>query len=578
MQKRRQAEEKLTATAVNDAQLLSLARDRETAEHALGRSATELADHLGPGWGERASRLSRAWFFGASRRRRFLAAARLSDPDRGTEDPAETCAAIGALAELVHRWDDATTAAASAPTDADLARDLVDAERRAADRSAALVVGQIEDLVRSGRRAVEDLERAARRRDNDWARLTAALPYLPAWSLTSLSARRFPTRPGLFDLVVIDEAGQCGIPSVVPLLFRARRALVIGDPMQLPHIAKVPAETDAQLRVRHNISREWLGEHRLSPVRHSAFAAAEQATGGAELLDEHYRCHPAIAGISNRLFYHGALAVLTDTNGPGRVAVDAPPLAWCHVSGEAERRHDSRSWRNVAEAQAAAACVRELLETLPVEATVGVVTPYRAQCDEIKRRLRGISERVRVGTAHAFQGGERDVIVLSLVAASNQPPRSFDWADHQPELWNVAITRARSAVVVVGDQDVWGERGGVGGELLRTIAAGGGVSLPGAAVASDVQRLFETLLELDVGDVELGVIVNGHRADAVVHDRTGQLRPVLLDTGPPGPDDDPARHLRRTLQRTALLGDRAVRVPAWRLFTDPAWLRDRLTE
>jgi hypothetical protein len=362
------------------------------------------------------------------------------------------------------------------------------------------------------------------------------------------------------------------------LLFRGRRALVIGDPMQLPHIAKVPAETDAKLRARHNISREWLGEHRLSPVRHSAFAAAEQATGGAELLDAHYRCHPVIAGISNRLFYHGALAVLTDTNAPGRVAVDAPPLAWCHVSGEAERRPDSRSWRNVAEADAATACVRELLETLPAEATVGVVTPYRAQCDEIKRRLRSISERVRVGTAHAFQGGERDVVVLSLVAASNQPPRSFDWADHQPELWNVAITRARSALVVVGDQDVWGERGGVGGELLRTIAAGGGVSVPGTAVATGVQRLFETLLDLDVGDVELGVIVNGHRADAVVRDRTGQLRPILLDTGPPGLDDDPARHLRRTLQRTELLGDRAVRMPAWRLFTDPAWLRDRLTE
>ena len=209
---------------------------------------------------------------------------------------------------------------------------------------------------------------------------------------------------------------------------------------------------------------------------------------------------------------------------------------------------------------------------------MGVVTPYRAQCDEIKRRLRSISERVRVGTAHAFQGGKRHVIVLSLVAGSNQPPRTFDWADHQPELWNVASTRARSALVVVGDQDVWGERGGVGGELLRTIAAGGGVSVPGTAVATGVQRLFETLLDLDVGDVELGVIVNGHRADAVVRDRTGQLRPILLDTGPPGLDDDPARHLRRTLQRTALLGDRAVRMPAWRLFTDPAWLRDRLTE
>jgi hypothetical protein len=136
------------------------------------------------------------------------------------------------------------------------------------------------------------------------------------------------------------------------------------------------------------------------------------------------------------------------------------------------------------------------------EATTGVVTaPVRRDQAEAARD----SERVRVGTAHASQGGERDVIVPSLVAGSNQPPRTFDWADHQPELWNVAITRTRSALVVVGDQDVWGERGRVGGELLRTITAGGGLSVPGTAVATDVQRLSETLLDLDVGDVELGV-------------------------------------------------------------------------
>ena len=96
-------------------------------------------------------------------------------------------------------------------------------------------------------------------------------------------------------------------------------------------------------------------------------------------------------------------------------------------------------------------------------------------------------------------------------------------------------------------------------------------------VRRDVQRLFEIVTELDVGVVELGVSVHGHRADAIIRDQAGRLRPVLLDTGPLGSDDDPARHLRRTLQRTALLGGDAVRVPAWRLFAEPAWLREQLT-
>ena len=76
---------------------------------------------------------------------------------------------------------------------------------------------------------------------------------LPAWALTSLSAQRFRTRPALFDLVIIDEASQCSIPSVVPLLFRARRALVIGDAMQLPHITSINRDVDARLRARWKV-------------------------------------------------------------------------------------------------------------------------------------------------------------------------------------------------------------------------------------------------------------------------------------------------------------------------------------
>ena len=62
----------------------------------------------------------------------------------------------------------------------------------------------------------------------------------------------------MFDLVIVDEASQCSIPSVVPLLYRAKRALMIGDAMQLPHISNVDADTDLTLRSRRNISPDWL--------------------------------------------------------------------------------------------------------------------------------------------------------------------------------------------------------------------------------------------------------------------------------------------------------------------------------
>ena len=75
---------------------------------------------------------------------------------------------------------------------------------------------------------------------------------LPCWAVTSLSARgRLPFEPGLFDLVVIDEASQCDIASALPLLFRARRAVIIGDPLQLKHVSTVAPQQDRLILSAH---------------------------------------------------------------------------------------------------------------------------------------------------------------------------------------------------------------------------------------------------------------------------------------------------------------------------------------
>jgi hypothetical protein len=64
-------------------------------------------------------------------------------------------------------------------------------------------------------------------------------------SVSNLSARSaLPLLPGMFDLVIIDEASQCDIPSVVPLLARSKRAVFAGDPMQLKHVSTLDAVVD----------------------------------------------------------------------------------------------------------------------------------------------------------------------------------------------------------------------------------------------------------------------------------------------------------------------------------------------
>ena len=66
-----------------------------------------------------------------------------------------------------------------------------------------------------------------------------------------------PLEPGFFDLVVIDEASQCDIASALPLLFRAKAAVIIGDPKQLRHISAIPARRDRELLQKHNLAEGY---------------------------------------------------------------------------------------------------------------------------------------------------------------------------------------------------------------------------------------------------------------------------------------------------------------------------------
>ncbi|MFC5959551.1 AAA domain-containing protein [Streptomyces pratens] len=420
------------------------------------------------------------------------------------------------------------------------------------------------------------------------------MAHIKGWAISTHSVRQLELTPKLFDLVVIDEASQCSIPSVLPLLFRARRALIIGDPMQLGHIPGVSPQQEQQARVRAGLSAAQLEDHRLTYHVYSSYHAAEQHGDSALLLDEHYRCHPRIADVVNGYCYAGRLQVLTDVRrqvsalDPVGAADPAPILGWVDVPhGESARGGDGRSWRNAGEAETMRRVVDELLARLPQDATVGVVTPFRAQKETLARVWRD-DDRVRVGTVHAFQGGQRDVMVLSPVATHNTPPRTTHWVAGQVNLWNVAVTRAKSQLITVGGHAFWQGQSG-----LPTLLAGRSVPLGADAGEDDgpvvtvtamagfrqglADRLQQYLARHGITDLEGSAVIGGHLVD-LLFTEAGENTAVLIDPGPP-PGGDPARHLRLTHARGDLLTGlpsggygakacpvgRTVRVPAWRI-------------
>jgi hypothetical protein len=173
-------------------------------------------------------------------------------------------------------------------------------------------------------------------------------PVLGCWAVTSLSVRgRVPFAPGLFDLLVIDEASQCDIASALPLLYRARRAVVIGDPMQLQHISSLSARQDQELLGKYGLMRDSLG---WAYSTRSLFDLANSLCRREDVvtLREHYRSHADIIEFSNGAFYGGQLRIATNHDRLCRPSGEEPSVRWVEVRSTRwrpeSRSGSSRAW------------------------------------------------------------------------------------------------------------------------------------------------------------------------------------------------------------------------------------------
>ena len=282
--------------------------------------------------------------------------------------------------------------------------------------------------------------------------------HIPAWCVTNLSARgsSLPLQPNLFDLLIIDEASQCDIPSALPLLYRSRRAVIIGDPRQLRHITKIDPRRSQRLLADHGWGDDDVFEYNSSLFDLSISRGAIRAP---IMLQDHYRSHPDIVGFSNRKWYQGNLQIWTDYS-----RLKTPPggrfgIRWSEVSGTA-RRPRGGSVFIPEEAEAVVDQVVDLLMNQPFDGTVGIVTPFRPQKDMIWERVeRRVPSDVRnraqliVDTAHGFQGDERDIVLFSPCVSRDLPSGAHNFLKNTENLFNVAITRARSLLHVVGSRN-----------------------------------------------------------------------------------------------------------------------------
>jgi superfamily I DNA and/or RNA helicase/very-short-patch-repair endonuclease len=256
---------------------------------------------------------------------------------------------------------------------------------------------------------------------------------------------------------VIDEASQCDIASALPLLMRAKRAVIIGDPLQLRHVANIDTSTDRMLLDQNQLieSLEW------SYSSQSLFdlAAAIRDEDSMITLRDHHRSDAQIIEYSNKQFYDGQLRVATKHENLVKPKKDEAAIRWVEVKGTSIRP----SQGSVTCAQEAKKVVEEIerLAGQGYKGSIGVVTPFApqarmisdllAQRDDLTGFLR--SADILVATAHSFQGDERDVIIMSPALQSGAPDSAIKFVSGQANLFNVAVTRARATLMVVGNRD-----------------------------------------------------------------------------------------------------------------------------
>jgi very-short-patch-repair endonuclease len=279
--------------------------------------------------------------------------------------------------------------------------------------------------------------------------------HFPLWAVSNLGvSSKIPLIPGFFDILIIDEASQCDIASAIPLLARARSAVVVGDPAQLKHITKVDHAWEVDALRAAGLYSAGIG--RYSFVANSLFHLAAAAGGRQHLLRDHYRCHPDIADYISDTFYGQRLRALT-----APAAIRPPPgtppgFHWTSVAGSINAAA-SGCWSR-AEADAICAHLRALLLDQRYRGSVGIVTPFVAQAERLRERLEAeipadIRDAVHltIATAHKFQGDARDLMVFSLCLGPDMPRGALGFVATTPNLVNVAVSRARAVCHVFGN-------------------------------------------------------------------------------------------------------------------------------
>ncbi len=303
-----------------------------------------------------------------------------------------------------------------------------------------------------------------------WSSLFLVVPVLST-TFASVGAMLGRMPPASLGWLLVDEAGQAAPQQAVGALLRAERAIVVGDPIQVQPVVTMPERLTNALCRNFGIAAERFSAPSASVQTladdASAWSAEFPARGGSRRVGVpllvHRRCAEPMFGIANEIAYEN-LMVQAKGERPSAIRALLGPSGWIDVAGAASDKWSAEEGRE-------AVALIERIVTAGLTPDLYVVTPFKQVAERLRWMIResatlksGIAgledwSRTHVGTIHTVQGREAEAVIFVLGAPGLDQGGARAWAGQEPNLLNVALTRAKEVVYIVGHRRLWSSAG-----------------------------------------------------------------------------------------------------------------------
>ncbi len=274
--------------------------------------------------------------------------------------------------------------------------------------------------------------------------------------------------------LLIDEAGQASPQAAVGAIWRSKRTIVVGDPLQIKPVVTIPRALNKALLNFYQVSAEWDSFEESVQTLSDRINKYGTYIGKNETrrwigcpLRVHRRCNDPMFSIANGIAYDNLMIQATQ-NKKSVIEEIFPESIWIDV---ASTKSDG-NWI-IEEGKIVVKILKRIIlhtKSLPL---LYIISPYKKVSLEMRKTLKYIDWQEficelntnqyyswinkSVGTIHTFQGKQAEAVIL-LLGGNPNLPGSIDWAAREPNILNVGVTRAKNLLIVVGNHARWSQR------------------------------------------------------------------------------------------------------------------------